>query len=131
MEIRNTANSNVSVLTPKRDSIAKTNQNESDYVAKVHQRRLILLGALFAIVILFFGSQIILSQRTYSQTNAQVEQSEQKLKKQKATEKDLKVQLNQLQDTNYLEKFIRDKYMYSKPGEQVYNLLVNDPIGQK
>ncbi|WP_048704114.1 FtsB family cell division protein [Companilactobacillus ginsenosidimutans] len=131
MELRNIANSNVSVLRPKRDSVSEANEKQSDYAAKVHQRRLIFIGALFAIVILLFGSQIILSQRQYSQTNQEVVVGQKKLDKQKATQKDLKIQLNQLQDTNYLEKYVRDKYMYTKPGEQVYNLPVNDTAVQK
>lgn len=131
MELRNIAHSNVSVLSPKQDSVSKANQRQADYVAKVHQRRLIFIGALFAVVILFFGSQILFSQRSYSQINQQVEVNQSKLAKQKSTEKDLKIQLNQLQDTNYLEKYVRDKYMYTKPGEQVYNLPVNDTAVQK
>ena len=131
MELKDITNSNVSVLSPKQDSVSTANKRQSDYDTKVHQRRLIFIGALFAIVILFFGSQIILSQRQYAQTNAQVEQGQTKLQNQKATEKDLKIQLNQLQDTTYLEKYVRDKYMYTKPGEQVYNLPVNDTVVQK
>ncbi|MFD1472608.1 FtsB family cell division protein [Companilactobacillus mishanensis] len=131
MEIRKTAHPNISVLRPRQDGVAKANRTQSDYVAKVHQRRLILIGALFAIVILIFGSQILLSQRTYSQTNNQIEIGQQKLQKQKATEKDLNIQIGQLQNTNYLEKYVRDKYMYSKPGEQVYNLPINDTSVQK
>lgn len=131
MELRNVRGSNVSLLSDKRDTASKTSKIRSNYEAKVHQRRLIVIGAFFAIVIMLFGSQILLSQRANSQINQQVELSQKKLQKQKATEKDLKVQLNQLQDTNYLEKYVRDKYMYTKPGEQVYNLPVNDTAVQK
>lgn len=131
MEVRNVANSNVSVIKPKQDSITSKNKARTDYVTKVHQRRLIFIGALFAIVILVMGSQILLSQRAYSQTNQEVVVKQKKLKQQKATEKNLNVQLNQLQDKNYLEKYVRDKYMYTKPGEQVYNLPVNDTAVQK
>ncbi|WP_125770984.1 FtsB family cell division protein [Companilactobacillus furfuricola] len=131
MELRNSANSKISLLSDKRDSVSSAENVQSNYETKVHQRRLIFIGALFAIVILVFGTQILLSQRAYSQTNQQVELNQEKLKKQQSTQKDLKVQLNQLQDTTYLEKYIRDKYMYTKPGEQVYNLPVNDTGVQK
>ncbi|WP_125706956.1 FtsB family cell division protein [Companilactobacillus zhongbaensis] len=131
MELRNSANSKISLLSDKRDSISNAGNTQSSYETKVHQRRLIFIGALFAVVILVFGTQIIKSQRDYSQTNQQVELNQAKLKKQQSTQKDLKVQLNQLQDTSYLEKYIRDKYMYTKPGEQVYNLPVNDIGVQK
>lgn len=131
MELRNSANSKISLLSDKRDSVSSAENVQSNYETKVHQRRLIFIGALFAIVILVFGTQILVSQRAYSQTNQQVELNQEKLKKQQSTQKDLKVQLNQLQDTTYLEKYIRDKYMYTKPGEQVYNLPVNDTDVQK
>lgn len=131
MELRNSANSKISLLSDKRDSVSSAENVQSNYETKVHQRRLIFIGALFAIVILVFGTQILVSQRAYSQTNQQVELNQEKLKKQQSNQKDLKVQLNQLQDTTYLEKYIRDKYMYTKPGEQVYNLPVNDTDVQK
>lgn len=112
--------SNVSVLQPKKSQTQKPNHNNHSKV--VHRRRILLIGIVFAIIVVVFGVQIFNSHRTYANTMEQIEISNQKLAKQKSTQKDLKLEVSQLHDTNYLEKYIREKYMYSKPGEQIYNL---------
>ena len=113
-------NSNVSVLQPKKSQVQKPNNNNHTRV--VHRRRILLIGIVFAIIVVVFGVQIFNSHRTYANTMEQIEISNQKLTKQKATQRDLKLEVSQLHNTNYLEKYIREKYMYSKPGEQIYNL---------
>ncbi|WP_338231939.1 FtsB family cell division protein [Companilactobacillus muriivasis] len=119
MEIRK-LNSNVSVLQPKK--APTPNPSHHNYVKKVHRRRMAMIGIVFAIILVVFGVQIFNSHRTYANTMEQIEISKQKLDKQKSTQRDLKLEVSQLRDTNYIEKYIREKYMYSKPGEQIYNL---------
>ncbi len=119
MEIRK-LNSNVSVLQPKK--APTPNPGHHDYVKKVHRRRMVMIGIVFALILVVFGVQIFNAHRTYANTMEQIEVSKQKLEKQKSTQRDLKLEVNQLHDTNYVEKYIREKYMYSKPGEQIYNL---------
>ncbi|WP_125567098.1 FtsB family cell division protein [Companilactobacillus insicii] len=121
MEVRKLANSNVSVLEPKQKKTS-TKPSRSNFEKKVHKRRLVTIGVLFAIVLLILGSQIVSAHMTYTSTAQKIEVNQKKLSKQKATQSDLKVEINQLKDKNYLEKYIREKYMYSKPGELVYNL---------
>lgn len=118
MEVRK-LNSNVSVLQPKK---SQTPNHHSNHAKKVHRRRILLIGIIFVIVLTVFGVQIFNAHRTYTNTMEQIEVSKQKLSKQKSTQQDLKLEVSQLHDTNYLEKYIREKYMYSKPGEQIYNL---------
>ncbi|GEO77979.1 hypothetical protein FD29_GL000592 [Companilactobacillus mindensis DSM 14500] len=113
-------NSNVSVLQPKKSQTPKPNHN--NHAKVVHRRRILLIGIVFAIIVVVFGVQIFNAHRTYANTMEQIEISNQKLTKQKATQRDLKLEVSQLHNTNYLEKYIREKYMYSKPGEQIYNL---------
>lgn len=119
MEVRK-LNSNVSVLQPKKSK--SPNPNRNNYVKKVHRRRIAMIGIIFAIILIVFGVQIFNAHRTYANTMDQIEVSKQKLSKQKSTQIDLKLEVSQLHDTNYLEKYIRQKYMYSKSGEQIYNL---------
>ncbi|WP_119325769.1 septum formation initiator family protein [Companilactobacillus musae] len=119
MEVRK-LNSNVSVLQPKKSQTPNPNHNNHKKV--VHRRRMAMIGIIFAIILVVFGVQIFNAHRTYANTMEQIEVSKQKLDKQKSTQRDLKLEVNQLHDTNYLEKYIREKYMYSKPGEQIYNL---------
>jgi len=112
-------NSNVSVLQPKKSQTQKPDHNHAKVV---HRRRILVIGIVFVIIMVVFGVQIFNAQRTYANTEEQIEVSNQKLAKQKSTKDDLKLEVSQLHDTNYLEKYIREKYMYSKPGEQIYNL---------
>ncbi|WP_201307156.1 FtsB family cell division protein [Companilactobacillus farciminis] len=118
MEVRK-LNSNVSVLQPKK---SQTPNHHNNYVKKVHRRRILMIGIIFVIILTVFGVQIFNAHRTYTNTMEQIEVSKQKLDKQKSTQQDLKLEVSQLHNTNYLEKYIREKYMYSKPGEQIYNL---------
>ncbi|WP_125587956.1 FtsB family cell division protein [Companilactobacillus jidongensis] len=130
MEVRKLANSNVSVLEPKQQKTS-TKPGRSDFEKKVHKRRLVAIGVMFAIVLFTLGFQIISAHMTYTSTAQSIEVSQKKLNKQKATQSDLKVEINQLKDKNYLERYIREKYMYSKPGELVYNLPDNVNAIQK
>ncbi|AUI72571.1 hypothetical protein COSHB9_04840 [Companilactobacillus alimentarius] len=114
-------NSNVSVLKPKQ-SQTPPSPKPNNYVKKVHRRRIAVIGIVFAIIMVVFGVQIFNAHRTYANTMEQIEVSKTKLNKQKSLQSDLKLEVSQLHDTSYLEKYIREKYMYSKPGEQVYNL---------
>ncbi|MFD1417356.1 FtsB family cell division protein [Companilactobacillus keshanensis] len=121
MEVHKLANSNVSVLKPKQINNSK-NTGRSSYVQKIHRRRLAAIGIVFALVICVLGFQIISAHQAYSKTVGNIEVSQAKLSKQKATKHDLKIEKSQLNNKSYLEKYIREKYMYSKPGEQIYNL---------
>ncbi|MFC6322787.1 FtsB family cell division protein [Companilactobacillus baiquanensis] len=121
MEVHKLANSNVSVIKPKRTNPSNDNRR-IDYVKKIHKRRLTAIGIAFALVICVLGFQIFNAHQAYSKTVGNIEVSQKKLDKQRATKSDLKVEKAQLNNKSYLEKYIREKYMYSKPGEQVYNL---------
>ncbi|KRK65004.1 hypothetical protein FC72_GL001631 [Companilactobacillus tucceti DSM 20183] len=121
MEVHKLANSNVSVIKPKHTNTSK-NTGRIDYVKKIHKRRLTAIGVIFALVICVLGFQIINAHQAYSRTVDNIAVSQKKLEKQRATKSSLKVEKAQLSDKSYLEKYIREKYMYSKPGEQVYNL---------
>lgn len=99
----------------------KTERKKDQRVATIHRRRLIGLGAVLIIIIIFFSVQLIstkLKVAHYKQETA-VEQT--KLKKAKANKKDLKFQIKQLNDNDYLLKLIREKYYFSKKGETVYS----------
>jgi Septum formation initiator len=120
MEVHKIANSNVSVLKPIQKS--KMSASRKNYIRKIHKRRLTFIGIAFAIVISILGFQLISAHRAYSETTNNIEISRQKLDKQQAVQGNLKVEKSQLKNTSYLEKYIREKYMYSKPGEQIYNL---------
>ncbi|WP_054726625.1 FtsB family cell division protein [Paucilactobacillus hokkaidonensis] len=77
---------------------------------------------MFIVFVMFFGVQIIQSRASLRSTDAQVVKQENKLKTVKSTNKDLKHEVKLLNNDDYLQKVIRQKYYYSKAGETIYNL---------
>ncbi|WP_099975231.1 MULTISPECIES: FtsB family cell division protein [Lactobacillaceae] len=121
MEVRRIKGSAFSVISAK-SQVNKQISDRQSYVRSVHKRRLIVIGIVFAIICLYFGSQIISSHATYTKTNESISKTSDNLRSQRETNKDLKIEVKQLNNKSYLEKYIRDKYMYTKDGELVYNL---------
>ncbi|QFP79081.1 FtsB family cell division protein [Latilactobacillus graminis] len=97
-------------------------QNQADHVNHVHQRRLWILGIVAILVVLICGVQILQAHRSLAEIKETAATKEKTLKKAKTTESDLKIQVKQLQDSNYLAKYIRYKYYYSKDGETIFSL---------
>ncbi|GKQ42286.1 hypothetical protein RD055328_02090 [Companilactobacillus sp. RD055328] len=118
---------NKNIITFKR-RMDKKQHAELSHEDIIHRRRLIAIISALVLVILFFGFQIIRSKISDAQTQKSIVTSQQKLKKEKSTNKELKLKAKQLQDQDYIEKVIRSKYYYSKEGEQVYALPGSDDI---
>lgn len=86
------------------------------------RRRLGIMFAAALVVFSLIGVNLFRnSQRLVSlQENRQeVEKENQQVQK---TEKELKREVDLLNDTEYVEKVARSKYFYSKEGEQVYSI---------
>jgi Septum formation initiator len=94
----------------------------------VHRRRMLAILAIFVVGVIFFGVQIMRAQNTNRQLQAQVAQQQKKLQQVQSTKQDLKVQVDQLHDDDYLNKLIRYKYDYSKNGEIIFSLPENGGI---
>lgn len=91
-------------------------------IKHVHRRRLLVIGIFFSVIFLLLGFQIFRTQRLTASIVQEKNVSQQKLEKVTDQRKDLKQQVKQLQDADYLQKLIREKYYYSKNGETIYNL---------
>lgn len=89
---------------------------------QVHKRRCKRIAAVFLVVFLIFGIQIIQSKRTLAGINGNISQAESQLNKQKQKNQDLTHEIKMLQNPDYLQQVIRAKYNYSKKGETIYNL---------
>lgn len=91
-------------------------------MSRLHKKRLIWLISLFMIILAFGGWQLyrVHSQITTSQVAVEKAQSE--LHHVKAKKSDLKVQVDQLRNSDYLAKLVRQKYMVSKSGEVIFEL---------
>ena len=89
---------------------------------RVHVRRCERIVAVFLLIFLFLGFQIVRSRHSLAKVNVDIHQTEVQLASQKAKGRELNQQVKQLHDPEYLQQVIRSKYNYSKKGETVYNL---------
>lgn len=89
---------------------------------RIHVRRIERIVAVFAIIFLFLGFQIISSRHSLAKVDANIHQTQMQLADQKAKGRELNSQVKQLHDPEYIQQVIRAKYNYSKKGETVYNL---------
>jgi len=117
---------------------AKIKRLDNDYTRKIqHQqavkhrtrwlghrrvRRAARILVVFAVFAIILGVQLIRTHASLHQVNQQVATSEQTLTKTKTKNADLKQEIKQLNDKDYLAQLIRSKYYYSKSGETIYSL---------
>ncbi|GAF39464.1 hypothetical protein FC83_GL000581 [Agrilactobacillus composti DSM 18527 = JCM 14202] len=97
------------------------------YVKKVQRRRLTLLGVVVLAVILVLGIQIFRAHQNTNALQAQTQQSQAQLKEVRRQNADFKLKVNELNNADYLEKVVREKYYYSKPGEIIFSLPRDKP----
>ena len=90
--------------------------------SKVHRRRFLILGTFSIIVIAFTtyttGKYWVEIYNKYPE-NKQLKQDLKKLKKKEAA---LKADVNKMQDADYIARYAREKYLYSKDGEFILNI---------
>lgn len=89
---------------------------------KVHQIRRIIGWFITAVFLVILSSVCLSHWKSYRTTAAELVRSKQTLQKNKAESKELKEEVKNLHSDTYLQKYIRDKYMYTKDGELVFNL---------
>ena len=91
-------------------------------VTKASKRRLLLFGSLSIIVIGYFF--VSLSTYVVDIYNLKIEekQLEEELINLESEEKDLNTQLDMLKNTDYLARYARENYLYSKDGEIVLKI---------
>jgi len=104
--------------------LAKQAQKEQ-YNNRVHRNRRIILGLLM--VIIMTGLMVMFNQKysLYQAAAKNLQVTQKQLTQAEAQQRDLKQQRQDLKDKSYLEKVVRDKYMYTKKGEIVFNLPKN------
>lgn len=98
-------------------------------VPKASKRRLVILGPIALFVILYFlftigmyGYKII----SLSQKEAELKE---KLVSLQAEEQDLKIEIQKLKDPDYLARYARENYLYSKDGE--YIIKIDNPKAEE
>ncbi|KRK95557.1 septum formation initiator [Levilactobacillus acidifarinae DSM 19394] len=85
-------------------------------------RRMARILAIFAVFALILGIQLVRTNASLHHVNQQVTTSKQKLAQTKQTNAELKLEVKQLNNKDYLGQLIRSKYYYSKSGETIYSL---------
>lgn len=101
---------------------ARLRKKQALRIKLIHRRRRNTIMAFFAIIFVILGIQMAIKVAQVHRLNDQVEASKQNLVKVEAREKKLTVQRDNLEDPDYVAKFIRNKFMYSKSNEKIYNL---------
>lgn len=101
---------------------ARLRKRQARMVKAIHKRRRNTIMIVFAIIFVILGVQMGIKVSQNHRLDEQVVASKKNLKKTTATEKKLASQRDNLEDPDYVAKFIRNKFMYSKSNEKVYNL---------
>lgn len=94
-------------------------------VSKSAKKRLLVFGTLsFAMIIYFF-----ITLTTYTLNIIDLNHEKKELKKQllvlKEDEENLNIELKKLQDPDYIARFARENYLYSKNGEYIIKIQDN------
>ena len=95
-------------------------------IGKKSKRRLAIFAPLSLLIIISFVFTFI----SYTLNITRLAKEEKELKEKLATleveEKDLNIEINKLKDPEYIAKYAREKYYYSKDGEYVIKYSEKD-----
>ena len=101
---------------------ARLKRKQAKREKEVHRVRLNRIIAIFAIIFVILGVQIVLKVSQTGRINKQVEAEKETLAQVKAKDRELSTKRQDLKDPNYVAKLIRYKFYYSKNNEKVYNV---------
>lgn len=100
-------------------------------IPKASKRRLIFLGPLAIFIIIYF----LFTVGMYGYKLITLYKNEQELKAKlvslQAEEQDLKIEIQKLKDPDYLARYAREKYLYSKDGEYIIKIENPEEITQE
>lgn len=95
-------------------------------VPKQTKRRLAILGPISLLIIIYFLINVI----TYSYKLISLYNEEKELKEKlvslQAEENELKIEIQKLKDPDYLARYARENYLYSKDGEYIIKIEEKD-----
>lgn len=103
--------------------LRKKQANREKEIHRVRRNRII---AVFAIIFVALGIQIGIKVSQTARINQQVEVAKKNLNTVKTKDEKLTQERNNLKDTDYVAKFIRNKFLYSKINEKVYSIPNGD-----
>lgn len=91
-------------------------------VTKATKRRLTFFGTLSIVSIIYFGFTLSYHIYTIYDLNNQKENLEAKYTKLQEDAENLQIEINKLNNPEYLARYAREKYSYSKDGEYIIKI---------
>lgn len=107
----------------KNDKIIVVNDMKKS-VAKVTKRRLTVFGTLSLIAIIYFSVTLVYHIYIIYDLSREKHKLEVKYEELVKQAEDLQIEINKLNNKDYLARYAREKYSYSKEGE--YIIKIND-----
>lgn len=97
-------------------------EQQAKYTRYIHLRRRFLLGVFMIIVAVIAMVNFHKQYTKYTTASAGLAETTKTLATAKTSHSNLKQEVRDLDDDSYLEKLVREKYMYTKDGETVFNI---------
>ena len=94
----------------------------SKRVSKASKRRLIIFGTVSFIVIGYFFFSLVTYGVHLGELNNEQSQLENKLTTLRSNENNLKIEIQKLKDPDYVARYARENYLYSKDGEYIIKI---------
>lgn len=91
-------------------------------ITKASKRRLSAFGTISVIIIILFFVTLIQSVISIYNLNQKNQKLERELKNLQGSAKNLNVEIDKLQDKDYLARYARENYLYTKNGEYVIKI---------
>ena len=91
-------------------------------IPKASKKRLAVFGTLSVIIIFYFVFQLFFYTYRIFDLKQQSSKNDQNYKSLKAEEKELRNTIDMLQDSDYIARYVREEYSYSKNGEYIIKL---------
>ncbi|GHP13158.1 dihydroorotate dehydrogenase [Lentilactobacillus fungorum] len=105
----------------RRREIEMTQSQATATLSRQRKKRALMIIVIFSFFAIIFAVQIIRAKVNYADVNVRIAKQEKKYQRQKVSNRVLRAKVAQLNDKDYVEKIIRDRYYYTKPGETVYS----------
>ncbi|MCM0582029.1 septum formation initiator family protein [Weissella diestrammenae] len=118
---------NIRPMNPAGDQFIRVNSEaQMRHAKRVHARRRTGIYMMTMFVIIGFFVTGIGNYNRMHQAEAQTVKLNKQVKKAQTENKELKVTKNNLKDDKYAEQYVRQRYLYTKKGEVVFNLPDNN-----
>lgn len=94
-------------------------ENVAKKIKKTSKRRLVILMPIVIFLIGYATFTLVVTVGELYNLNKQEKELKQNLTKLKGNAEDLKTEINKLQDEDYVARYARENYLYTKDGEYV------------